>query len=153
VTGALACHHPDDVAVVGLDVDDERRRIFEDSWQHGGVHFAKTFGDQMVDEQVDEQVHALARAFAEQQVDCVATLRADARDQGFDEIGARMDAAEAWTRHVHAAAGTLMVQADSWYRGTNIAGKPRGFMPYVGGLGTYSQPATGYAATVVQDWC
>jgi len=149
VTGALACHHPHDVAVVGLDVDDERRRIFEDSWQHGGVHFAKTVGDKMV----DEQVHALARAFAEQQVDCVATLRADARDQGFDEIGARMDAAEAWTRHVHAAAGTLMVQADSGYMGANIEGKPRGFMPYVGGLGTCSQPATGCAATVVQDWC
>ncbi len=27
--------------------------------------------------------------------------------------------------------------ADSWYLGANIPGKPRVFMPYAGGVGTY----------------
>ncbi len=35
------------------------------------------------------------------------------------------------------AAGTLYAQANSWYLGANIPGKPRRFMPYVGGVGTY----------------
>jgi len=29
------------------------------------------------------------------------------------------------------------MQADSWYLGANIPGKPRVFMPYVGGVGAY----------------
>jgi cyclohexanone monooxygenase len=30
------------------------------------------------------------------------------------------------------AAGTLLPQADSWYMGANIPGKPRVFMPFIG---------------------
>ena len=29
------------------------------------------------------------------------------------------------------------MQANSWYLGANIPGKPRVFMPYAGGVGTY----------------
>ncbi len=32
---------------------------------------------------------------------------------------------------------TLYPQADSWYLGANIPGKPRVFMPYVGGNAIY----------------
>ena len=40
--------------------------------------------------------------------------------------------------HVNdAAAGTLFVKANSWYLGANIPGKPRVFMPFVGGVGIY----------------
>ena len=35
------------------------------------------------------------------------------------------------------ANGTLFPCAKSWYTGANIAGKPRAFMPYVGGVGAY----------------
>jgi cyclohexanone monooxygenase len=47
------------------------------------------------------------------------------------------------------AATTLYVHADSWYIGANIAGKPRVFMPYVGGVGAYrdrrdQERASGY---------
>lgn len=43
-----------------------------------------------------------------------------------------------------------MPQADSWYLGANIAGRPRVFMPFVGGFGAYGEiiaevAATGYA--------
>ena len=34
---------------------------------------------------------------------------------------------------------TLMTQADSWYMGANVPGKPRVFMPYLGGVGPYAQ--------------
>jgi cyclohexanone monooxygenase len=32
---------------------------------------------------------------------------------------------------------TLYPRANSWYMGANIPGKPRVFMPYVGGVGAY----------------
>ena len=32
---------------------------------------------------------------------------------------------------------TLYPRANSWYMGANIAGKPRVFMPYIGGVGPY----------------
>ena len=45
---------------------------------------------------------------------------------------------------------TLYPRATSWYMGANIPGKPRIFMPYVGGVGAYRQKcdevaANGYA--------
>jgi cyclohexanone monooxygenase len=35
------------------------------------------------------------------------------------------------------AALTLFPRAPSWYVGANVPGKPRVFMPYVGGVGNY----------------
>jgi len=32
---------------------------------------------------------------------------------------------------------TLSPTANSWYMGANVPGKPRVFLPYVGGVGTY----------------
>ena len=65
-----------------------------------------------------------------------------------DHLGARqlsvieaMPAAEQnWVAHVNELAEqTLYLQADSWYLGANIPGKPRVFMPYPGGLGLYRE--------------
>ena len=36
--------------------------------------------------------------------------------------------------------------ADSWYMGANIPGKPRVFMPYIGGVGAYRQKCDEVAA-------
>jgi cyclohexanone monooxygenase len=49
-----------------------------------------------------------------------------------------IDAEDAWVEHVNElAAGTLFPQANSWFLGANIPGKPRVFMPYVAGLANY----------------
>ena len=48
------------------------------------------------------------------------------------------EAEEAWVGHVGEAAGvTLRSSCSSWYVGANIPGKPRVFMPYIGGLPAY----------------
>jgi len=48
------------------------------------------------------------------------------------------EAEDRWVHHVNEVADfTLFKQADSWYLGANIPGKPRVFMPYVGGFGNY----------------
>jgi hypothetical protein len=44
------------------------------------------------------------------------------------------------------AAETLMPQANSWYLGANIPGKPRVFMPFVGGFGVYGEIIADVAA-------
>ena len=48
------------------------------------------------------------------------------------------DAESTWVSHVNKVAeSTMYMLADSWYLGANIPGKPRVFMPYAGGVGTY----------------
>ena len=38
------------------------------------------------------------------------------------------------------------LSANSWYVGANVPGKPRIFMPYVGGVGVYRQKCDEVAA-------
>jgi cyclohexanone monooxygenase len=44
------------------------------------------------------------------------------------------------------ADGTLYPLANSWYTGANIPGKPRVFMPYVGGVTAYKKKCDEVAA-------
>ncbi len=68
--------------------------------------------------------------------DCIAYL--GARQIG--AIEATAQAQDAWVAHVNDAANmTLYPQANSWYMGANIPGKPRVFMPYIGGFPLYKQ--------------
>jgi cyclohexanone monooxygenase len=74
----------------------------------------------------------------EQHVDWIAGCLRYLGSRGFDRIEASARAEEAWVRHVNELAdATLYPRATSWYVGANIPGKPRVFMPYVGGCGTY----------------
>jgi cyclohexanone monooxygenase len=74
----------------------------------------------------------------EQHVDWLADCIASMRDRGLDAIEATPEAEEGWVAHVNEIAdATLYPQASSWYVGANVPGKPRVFMPYVGGCGRY----------------
>jgi cyclohexanone monooxygenase len=75
--------------------------------------------------------------------DCITYLRA--HDQ--DSIEATVAAEDAWVGHVNEVGHiTLYPQANSWYMGANIPGKPRVFMPYIGGVGAYRQKCDEVAA-------
>jgi cyclohexanone monooxygenase len=74
----------------------------------------------------------------EQHVDWIADCVAFMHEQGRTTIEATRDAEEKWVAHVNDVAQmTLYPQANSWYMGANIPGKPRIFMPYIGGVGAY----------------
>lgn len=74
----------------------------------------------------------------EQHVDWIAACIAYMRQHGHTRIEADEHAEEKWAAHVNEVASrTLYVQTDSWYLGANIPGKPRVFLPYIGGVGTY----------------
>jgi cyclohexanone monooxygenase len=75
--------------------------------------------------------------------DCLNWLRE--RDGEF--IEATEQAAADWTGHVQQVAShTLHPKSASWYMGANIPGKPRIFLPYIGGVGTYRDHCAGVAA-------
>jgi len=74
----------------------------------------------------------------EQHVDWIADCLAAMRERGASVIEAEKQAEEAWVGHVGETAGnTLRSTCSSWYVGANIPGKPRVFMPYIGGLPAY----------------
>ncbi|OBJ68715.1 NAD(P)/FAD-dependent oxidoreductase [Mycobacterium sp. 1274756.6] len=84
---------------------------------------------------------------SELHVDWVADAIGYLADHGATGLEACPDAAEGWGAEcTRRAAETLMPQADSWYLGANIAGKPRVFMPFVGGFGVYGQIIADVAA-------
>ena len=74
----------------------------------------------------------------EQHIDWIADFLQHMREHGIEGAEADADAEAAWVSHVNEVAEpTMHMLADSWYLGANIPGKPRVFMPYIGGVGTY----------------
>lgn len=76
----------------------------------------------------------------EQHVDWIAEFLAYLRQQRIASTEATEDAENAWVAHVNEVGqSTLCPLANSWYMGANVPGKPRVFMPYIGGVGAYRQ--------------
>src|SRR5437763_1372684 len=74
----------------------------------------------------------------EQHVDWVADCVADLRERGYETIEPTTTAEVGWVQHVNDCADiTLFPVANSWYMGANVPGKPRVFLPYVGGVDVY----------------
>ena len=83
----------------------------------------------------------------EQHVDWIADCLGYMREHGLAAVEAERDAEDKWVAHVNeVASGTLYPQANSWYMGANVPGKPRIFMPYIGGVGPYRQICNDVAA-------
>jgi len=87
----------------------------------------------------------------EQHIDWISACIEHLTRTGSTRIEPEPGAEDAWVQQVNdAASATLFVQANSWYLGANIPGKPRVFMPFVGGIGRYraicdAVAADGYA--------
>jgi cyclohexanone monooxygenase len=74
----------------------------------------------------------------EQHVEFIAGLLSWMGERGHTRVEADAEAERSWVDHVRELAeATLYVRAPSWYVGANVPGKPRVFMPYVGGVGAY----------------
>jgi len=76
----------------------------------------------------------------EQHVDWITDCLTYLRDHEVQTMEATTQAEDEWVDHVNQVADlTLYPRANSWYVGANVPGKPRVFMPYIGGLNLYSQ--------------
>jgi cyclohexanone monooxygenase len=83
----------------------------------------------------------------EQHVDWIADCITRMRTRGHVSIEPTVDAQDAWVDHVNEVGHlTLYPRANSWYMGANVPGKPRVFMPYIGGVGVYRQKCDEVAA-------
>ena len=76
--------------------------------------------------------------------DCIGWMNANDKTA----IEPSDEAERDWAEHTaHLAGMTLFPQADSWYMGANVPGKPRMFLAYVGGVGAYRLICDQIAAT------
>ncbi|MBU2531898.1 MAG: NAD(P)/FAD-dependent oxidoreductase [Alphaproteobacteria bacterium] len=83
----------------------------------------------------------------EQHVDWITDCLNHLRETGGTRIEASKTAEDYWVEHNNEVAdSTLYPLANSWYVGANIPGKPRVFMPYVGGVTRYKEKCDEVAA-------
>ena len=83
----------------------------------------------------------------EQHVEWISDCIAYMGQRQLGAIEATAAAQDAWVEEVNTVAdGTLFPLANSWYIGANIPGKPRVFMPYIGGFNVYRQTCEDIAA-------
>jgi len=76
----------------------------------------------------------------EQHVDWMADCMAHLRDLGAATIEPKQHHEDDWVEHVNEVSKvSLRSTCSSWYVGANIAGRPRVFMPYIGGFPIYVQ--------------
>ena len=74
----------------------------------------------------------------EQHVEFVADLIGWMHERELTTMEAAAESEARWGEKVlEVAAPTVLMSVDSWYWGANVEGKPRAFMPYLGGVGAY----------------
>jgi cyclohexanone monooxygenase len=90
-------------------------------------------------------ISVLANMFVtnEQHFDFLNDLLVYMKDHDLDVVEPEIEDQVSWTNHIQELAHqTLYFEANSWYVGANVPGKPRIFMPYLGGLDGYVAKTT-----------
>lgn len=83
----------------------------------------------------------------QQQVDWITGCIDFARQHGKQTVEATKEFEDRWVQHHdEVAAKTLVVKTDSWYMGSNVDGKPRRLISYIGGAGNYHRRCDEIAA-------
>jgi len=81
--------------------------------------------------------------------ECVGYMR----DHGYTRIEAEQTAEDAWTEHASSLTeGMLFTKTKSWFMGTNIPGKKRGFLFYAGGAPAFRDKVAEVAAKDYQGF-
>ncbi|MBR0754768.1 NAD(P)/FAD-dependent oxidoreductase [Bradyrhizobium jicamae] len=76
----------------------------------------------------------------QQQVEWISECIAYLKKNHLKVIEPTKDAQDAWVAHHDEVANTTLVtKTNSWYMGSNVDGKPRRLLSYIGGVGTYRQ--------------
>ncbi len=82
----------------------------------------------------------------QQQTEWISACIAHLRQQGKQVIEASKALEDQWvTHHDEIANATLVTKTDSWYMGSNVDGKPRRLLSYIGGVGQYRQKCSDLA--------
>ena len=140
-------------AMKEIDIHTDAGISVREKWEHGprtylGIMIAGFPNLFMVTGPQSPGVKSQMILACEQHVDWIADCLQYLRDHGFSRIEAEEDAEDGWVQHNNEVADrTLYPLANSWYVGANIPGKPRVFMPYVGGVAAYKKKCDEVAAS------
>ena len=92
-------------------------------------------------------------ASIEQHVEWIADCIAYLRKEGVAEVEAAEEAEAAWVAHAsEEAEQKLYMHTNSWYMGSNVPGKPRVLLGYVGGFDNYTAKCNDVAACCYQGF-
>ncbi|WP_062998458.1 flavin-containing monooxygenase [Nocardia mikamii] len=132
----------------GLDLTGASGAKLQDAWRDGirsylGIMAADFPNFFMVAGPLSPALVSNVVVTIEQAVDWIADLLEHARDTGATMIEATPEAENEWVEITEGTvAQTLYATTESWYRGSNIDGKPNTFLGYVGGVGKYRRMCT-----------
>jgi cation diffusion facilitator CzcD-associated flavoprotein CzcO/acetyl esterase/lipase len=130
-------------AIVSVDITGRDGVSLRQRWAHGPltylglmtVRFPNFF---MITGPHSPSVLSNMMVSIEQHVDWIADCLSHLRAEGMTAIEPTETAEAGWMTHVDDGAQiTLFPKANSWYMGANVPGKPRGLLPYVGGVDVY----------------
>jgi cation diffusion facilitator CzcD-associated flavoprotein CzcO len=139
-------------ALLGVDIRGRDGRTLREAWAAGpktylGLGVAGFPNLFMITGPGSPSVLSNMIVSIEQHVDWIADCVTFMRERGHATIEPETGAQETWVTHVNEVGNlTLYPRANSWYMGANVPGKPRIFMPYIGGVGTYRQICDDVAA-------
>lgn len=139
-------------ALLKVDIRGRDGLTLQDKWEHGprtylGLQVAGFPNLFMITGPGSPSVLTNMIVSIEQHVDWITDCLEYLGKNEVESIEATTEAEDEWVAHVNAVANfTLFPKANSWYIGANVPGKPRVFMPYVGGLALYSQKCDAVAA-------
>ena len=145
-------------AIVAVDIAGRDGQQLAEKWDHGprtylglmSHGFPNLF---MITGPQSPSVLSNMMVSIEQHVDWIADCLTYLRTRRLTAIDATVAAEDAWVAHVNDVGHqTLYPRANSWYMGANVPGKPRVFLPYIGGVGTYRQICDDVAAKGYQGF-
>ncbi|MEI8241574.1 MAG: alpha/beta hydrolase, partial [Actinomycetota bacterium] len=132
-------------AIVAVDIEGRDGVTLKDKWVHGPTTYLGLMTTGFpnfftITGPGSPSVLSNMMVSIEQHVDWVTDTIAHLEHKGFDTIEPTQTAEDGWVQHVNDCADiTLAPTANSWYIGANVPGKPRVFMPYMGGVDAYRQ--------------
>lgn len=133
-------------AVLKIDIQGKAGTTLKDKWSAGPLTMLGLMVDQfpnmfLISGPGSPSVLTNMIPSIEQMVEYVSDIIAYCGKEGIKTIEPTSETVNDWVKHVNEVAnGTLYpTGCNSWYLGANVPGKPRIFMPYVGGFPAYKQ--------------
>jgi cyclohexanone monooxygenase len=145
-------------AMKEIDIRTDAGARIREKWEHGprtylGIMMAGFPNLFMITGPQSPGVKSQMILSCEQHADWIARCIAYMGKQGRSRIEATQAAEDEWVEHTaEVANSTLYPLANSWYMGSNIPGKPRVFMPYVGGVASYTEKLAAVVANGYQGF-
>ena len=130
-------------ALLNIDIQGRESNSLKDKWQDGpitylGLMMAGFPNLFTITGPGSPSVLTNMLPSIEQHVEWVTDCLAYLKERGIGRIEPTSDAEDEWMEHNKDVSGShIRSSCNSWYVGANVPGKPRVFMPYVGGFPAY----------------